>query len=194
MHKRIISICFLLLLFSLGVLARNGSIQGVISDAGTGELIPFANISILKNNQFSDRGTVTDSKGAFSVNQLDPSVLLGQLSSDAIENIDVISVSSAKYDAQGKGGVIKAKAYRMFDELTESENLISVASKIETGVYLLSIPDLKESYDYLLQKGWMAILTDTFDYVYVLSVIVYKRVVTTLRYFIAFSFHKNING
>ena len=88
----------------------------------------------------------------------------------------------------------KAKAYRMFDELTEIENLISVACKIETGVYLLSIPDLKESYDYLLQKGWMAILTDTFDYVYVLSVIVYKRVVTTVRYFIAFCFHEIFNG
>lgn len=48
MHKRIISICFLLLLFSLGVLARNGSIQGVISDAGTGELIPFAISQSLK--------------------------------------------------------------------------------------------------------------------------------------------------
>lgn len=88
----------------------------------------------------------------------------------------------------------KAKAGRKFDELTESENLISVASKMETGVYLLSEPELKESYDYLLQKGWIAILTDTFEYVYVLSVIVYKRVVTTLRYIIAFFFHKNING
>lgn len=70
----------------------------------------------------------------------------------------------------------KAKVGRMFDELTERENLISVASKMETGVYLLSMPDLKESYDYLLGKGWMAILTDTFEYVYLLSVIVYKRV------------------
>ncbi len=83
----------------------------------------------------------------------------------------------------------KAKSGKMFEELTESENLISVASKIETGVYLLSKPDLKESYDYLLQKGWMAVLTDTFEYVYVLSVIVYKRVVTTLQYFIAFTLH-----
>lgn len=87
----------------------------------------------------------------------------------------------------------KAKVGRMFDELTESENLISVASKMETGVYLFSVPDLKESYDYLLKKGWTAILTDTFEYVYVLSVIVYKRVVTTIRYFYAFTFHKNIN-
>ncbi|MDX9747363.1 MAG: TonB-dependent receptor [Paludibacter sp.] len=222
MYKKLLSIHLLILAFSMGILAKNGRIQGVISDAGTGELIPFANISILKNNQFSSLGTVTDNKGAFSVNQLEydeyavvvsfigfetdtikgvklnrqqpvanlgnirlkvsgialkeleitamaatqtthldrktyraadfetarggtavdvlnklpsisvsadgevsvrgttdfmvylngkptqlePSMLLGQLSSDAIENIDVISVPSAKYDAQGKGGII----------------------------------------------------------------------------------------
>jgi vacuolar-type H+-ATPase subunit C/Vma6 len=82
-----------------------------------------------------------------------------------------------------------AKFDRIFDELTENENLISVASKMETGVYLLTIPDLKESYDYLLEKGSTAILTDTFEYVYVLSVIVYKRVVTTLHYFFAFNLY-----
>lgn len=38
--------------------------------------------------------------------QLEPSVLLAQLSADAIENIDVITVPTARYDAQGKGGII----------------------------------------------------------------------------------------
>lgn len=222
MYKKLLSIHFLILAFSMGILAKNGSIQGVITDAGTGERIPFANVALLQNNQFSSLGTVTDTNGAFSVNQLEydeyavvvsfigfetdtikgvkvnrqrpaanlgtislkvsgialkeleitamaatqtthldrktyraadfetarggtavdvlnklpsvsvsadgevsvrgttdfmvylngkptqlePSMLLGQLSSDAIENIDVISVPSAKYDAQGKGGII----------------------------------------------------------------------------------------
>jgi len=76
----------------------------------------------------------------------------------------------------------KVKAYRMFDELTESENLISVASKIETGVYLLGDPYLKESYDYLLEKGWVAALTDTIEFMYLLSVITCKRIETTIRF------------
>jgi len=38
--------------------------------------------------------------------QMDPSMLLGQISGDAIESIEVITVPSARYDAQGKGGII----------------------------------------------------------------------------------------
>ena len=38
--------------------------------------------------------------------QIDPSVLLGQISSNQIENIEVISVPTSNYDAQGKGGII----------------------------------------------------------------------------------------
>jgi len=220
MIKRILVFQFLML--SVFLNAQNGRIQGVVSDKNTNEKIPFANVSLLKNNQFSPLGTVTDSKGAFSIDklenadymlvvsfigfesdtikglkitkekptirlenialkvsgialkeleisamantqttrldrktyraadfvtakggtavdvlnkipsvsvsadgevsvrgttdfmvylngkptQMDPSMLLGQISSDAIENIDVISVPSAKYDAQGKGGII----------------------------------------------------------------------------------------
>ncbi|QZT37471.1 TonB-dependent receptor family protein [Halosquirtibacter xylanolyticus] len=38
--------------------------------------------------------------------QMDPSVLLGQIAGDAIKSIDVITIPTAKYDAQGKGGII----------------------------------------------------------------------------------------
>jgi outer membrane receptor protein involved in Fe transport len=64
-------------------------------------------VSVSADGEVSVRGT-TD----FMVylngkpTQMDPSMLLGQISSDAIENIDVITVPSAKYDAQGKGGII----------------------------------------------------------------------------------------
>ncbi|MCK5280470.1 MAG: carboxypeptidase regulatory-like domain-containing protein, partial [Cyclobacteriaceae bacterium] len=44
--------------------------------------------------------------------QLEPSVLLAQLSADAIENIEVITVPTARYDAQGKGGIINVVTKR----------------------------------------------------------------------------------
>lgn len=222
MLRKFLAFQVLILFVPFIVNAQNGQIQGVVSDKSSGEKIPFANISLLKNNQFSAIGTVTDNRGAFNLEnldyadysvvvsfigfktdtikglkisrekplvrlgnitlevsgialqelevsamastqrttldrktyrasdfatakggnavdvlnkipsvsvsadgevsvrgttdfmvylngkptQMDPSMLLGQISSDAIENIDVISVPSAKYDAQGKGGII----------------------------------------------------------------------------------------
>ncbi|MCT4647167.1 MAG: outer membrane beta-barrel protein, partial [Carboxylicivirga sp.] len=38
--------------------------------------------------------------------QMEPSILLGQIQSESVESIDVITVPTAKYDAQGKGGII----------------------------------------------------------------------------------------
>jgi outer membrane receptor protein involved in Fe transport len=38
--------------------------------------------------------------------QMEPSMLLAQISGNSIESIDVITVPTAKYDAQGKGGII----------------------------------------------------------------------------------------
>jgi len=37
---------------------------------------------------------------------MDPSMLLGQISGSSIERIEVITVPSARYDAQGKGGIV----------------------------------------------------------------------------------------
>jgi len=44
--------------------------------------------------------------------QLEPSILLAQLSADAIANIEVITVPMARYDAQGKGGIINIETKR----------------------------------------------------------------------------------
>lgn len=222
MTRKLLLFQFLILFYSFTITANNGNIQGFISDKNTGERIPFVNVLLLKNNQFSTIGTVTDNNGGFNLDkldyadysvvisfigfetdtikglkiskeipsiqlggvalkvsgialkeleinamantqlarldrktyrasdfetakggtavdvlnkipsvsvsadgevsvrgttdfmvylngkptQMDPSMLLGQISSDAIENIDVISIPSAKYDAQGKGGII----------------------------------------------------------------------------------------
>lgn len=44
--------------------------------------------------------------------QMEASVLLGQIQSESIESIDVITVPTAKYDAQGKGGIINISTKR----------------------------------------------------------------------------------
>ncbi len=38
--------------------------------------------------------------------QIDPTVLLGQISSNQIDNVEVISIPTSDFDAQGKGGII----------------------------------------------------------------------------------------
>lgn len=64
-------------------------------------------VSVDTDGQVSVRGT-TD----FMVylngkpTNLNPSVLLGQIASSTIDKIDIISVPTARYDAQGKGGII----------------------------------------------------------------------------------------
>ncbi|TKG93753.1 TonB-dependent receptor [Puteibacter caeruleilacunae] len=55
--------------------------------------------------------------------QLDPSMLLGQISGGAIENVEIITVPTAKYDAQGKGGIINITTKRSgMDGLSISAN------------------------------------------------------------------------
>lgn len=44
--------------------------------------------------------------------QMDPSMLLGQIAGNTIDNIEVITVPTAKYDAQGKGGIINISTKR----------------------------------------------------------------------------------
>lgn len=58
--------------------------------------------------------------------QMEASVLLAQLQSDAIESVDVITVPSAKFDSQGKGGVIN---------ITTKRSALNGLSIIASGMY-----------------------------------------------------------
>lgn len=59
--------------------------------------------------------------------QMEPSLLLAQIPAGTIESIDIITVPSAKYDAQGKGGIINITTKKT------GEKGISVSASILTG-------------------------------------------------------------
>ncbi len=48
--------------------------------------------------------------------QMDPSTLLSQISGAQIENVEIISIPTAKYDAQGKGGIININTRKTGNE------------------------------------------------------------------------------
>jgi len=55
--------------------------------------------------------------------QMEASVLLGQVSANSIENIEIISVPTARFDAQGKGGIINITTKKSgLDGLSVSAN------------------------------------------------------------------------
>ncbi|MCP4312139.1 MAG: TonB-dependent receptor [Bacteroidetes bacterium] len=57
--------------------------------------------------------------------QMDPSMLLAQISGDAIESIEVITVPTARFDAQGKGGIININTHtRGLEGLSVSVNAL----------------------------------------------------------------------
>lgn len=60
--------------------------------------------------------------------QMDPSVLLGQIPANSIESIDVITVPTARFDAQGSGGIINITTRR-----TGMEGLSVVADGLAGG-------------------------------------------------------------
>ncbi|MCJ7446585.1 MAG: TonB-dependent receptor [Bacteroidales bacterium] len=59
--------------------------------------------------------------------QMEPSQLLAQIPASTIESIDVITVPSAKYDAQGKGGIINITTKKT------GEKGMSVSASVLTG-------------------------------------------------------------
>jgi hypothetical protein len=80
--------------------------DGVISVRGTSDLMVYLN---------------------GKPSQIEPSLLLAQIPAGRIESIDIITVPSAKYDAQGKGGIINITTKKTGEKGT------SVSASILTG-------------------------------------------------------------
>ena len=82
--------------------------DGVVSVRGTSDFVVYLN------------GKAT---------QMDPSMLLAQISGDAIKSIEVITVPTARYDAQGKGGIININTYSAgLEGLSVSANILAGGS------------------------------------------------------------------
>lgn len=68
--KSILSTCFISLLFLSPLVAQNGIIKGVVSDALNNEPVAFANVIIVGTGQ----GTVTDEEGRYEIRNLEPNL------------------------------------------------------------------------------------------------------------------------
>jgi len=79
--------------------ARGGTAKDLINKLPSVSVDPDGNVSVRGTTDFL---VYLNGKATL----MEPSVLLGQLSGDAIESIEVINVPTARYDAQGKGGII----------------------------------------------------------------------------------------
>ncbi|NJN26232.1 MAG: TonB-dependent receptor [Cyclobacteriaceae bacterium] len=79
--------------------AKGGTAADILNKLPAVSVGPDGNISVRGTSDF-----VVYLNG--KPTQLEPSVFLAQLSADAIENIEVITVPTASYDAQGKGGIV----------------------------------------------------------------------------------------
>lgn len=79
--------------------AKGGTASDLISKLPGVSIDPDGSVSLRGSSEF-----VVYLNG--KPTQIEPSLLLGQLSADQIQNIEVISVPDASYDAQGKGGII----------------------------------------------------------------------------------------
>lgn len=89
--------------------ARGGTAADVLSKLPSVSVDPDGNVSVRGTTDFM---VYLNGKPT----QMDPSMLLAQIPADMIQKIDVITVPTARFDAQGKGGIINITTNRMSQE------------------------------------------------------------------------------
>ncbi len=86
--------------------AKGGNAADVLNKLPSITVDPSGNVSVRGTSDF-----VVYLNG--KPTQIDPATLLAQISGNTIKQIDVITVPTARYDAQGKGGIINISTRNM---------------------------------------------------------------------------------
>ena len=139
MNKKSITLIVFALVFVSAAFAQKGSINGVISDKGSGEKIPFASVAVLKNNQATSYGAISDDEGAFKLDNLawgDYSVVVSFIgyATDTIDNITI-----SKENASVNLGVIELAVSSVALEGVEVTAMQqTVSTKIDRKTYSVS--------------------------------------------------------
>lgn len=85
--------------------AKGGTAADILSKLPSVAIDPDGTVSVRGSSDFA---VYLNGKPT----QLDASTILSQVSADQIENIEIISVPTSKFDAQGKGGIINITTKR----------------------------------------------------------------------------------
>lgn len=85
--------------------AKGGTAADILSKLPSVAVDPDGTVSVRGSSDFA---VYLNGKPT----QMDASLILSQLSADQIENVEIISVPTSKFDAQGKGGIINVTTKR----------------------------------------------------------------------------------
>lgn len=114
--------------------AKGGTAADILNKLPAISVGPDGNITLRGTDQFM---VYLNGKPT----QMEPAVLLAQLSADAIENIEVITVPTARYDAQGKGGIINITTRK-----TTGEGLSVTGNVLAGGAPWANLTDRYSDY------------------------------------------------
>lgn len=85
--------------------AKGGTAADILSKLPSIAIDPDGTVSVRGSSDFA---VYLNGKPT----QMDASILLSQIAADQVENVEIISVPTSKYDAQGKGGIINITTKR----------------------------------------------------------------------------------
>ena len=117
------------------ITAKGGTATDLLSKLPSVSVDPEGNVSVRGTTDF-----VVYLNG--KPTQMDPSALLGQISGAQIENVEIISIPTAKYDSQGKGGIININTKK-----TGAEGLSVAVNGLLGGAPWSNVKDRYDGYN-----------------------------------------------